>query len=103
MFTKEGGGGGARASAAVHPHLYPLDARLCSQLLHRPPSVVDVVGAVSLRRHGGEIDTARGGKGNMVTSQNITRLCYEMWVNRPEKCYWSEVTEWENPSEVSVD
>lgn len=44
-----------------HPHLYPLDARLYSQLLHRPPSVVDVVGAVSLRRHGGEIDTAGGG------------------------------------------
>lgn len=39
---------------ATHPHLYPLEARLYPQLLHRPPSVADVVGAVSLRRHGGE-------------------------------------------------
>lgn len=40
------------------PHLYPLEAGLHSQLLHRPPGVVDVVGAVSLRRHGGEISPA---------------------------------------------
>lgn len=58
-------------NAATLPHLYPLDARLYSQLLHRPPSVVDVVGAVSLRRHGGEISTAGQGKGKSLTSQAI--------------------------------
>lgn len=61
-------------NAATHPHLYPLDARLYSQLLHRSPSVVDVVGAVSLRRHGGEISTAGQEKGNALTSQAITML-----------------------------
>lgn len=65
---------GECVNAARLPHLYPLDARLYSQLLHRPPSVVDVVGAVSLRRHGGEVSTVGRGKGNTVTSQAITKL-----------------------------
>lgn len=66
--------GGGRVCERGYPHLYPLDARLYPQLLHRPPSVVDVVGAVSLRRHGGEISTAGQRKGNGLTSLAITML-----------------------------
>lgn len=61
-FTKDGGSGTCADATAI-PHLYPLEARLYSQLLHRPPSVVDVVGAVRLRRHGGEINSAGRGEG----------------------------------------
>lgn len=39
-------------------YLYPLNARLYSQLLHRPPGMSDVIGTVSLRRHPGQINTA---------------------------------------------
>lgn len=38
-------------------YLYPLNARLYSQLLHRPPGMGDVIGTVSLRRHPGRINT----------------------------------------------
>lgn len=43
-------------------YLYPLDACLYSQLLHRPPGMGDVIGAVSLRRHPGQISTAMKNK-----------------------------------------
>lgn len=75
MFTKDGGSGTC-ANATTHPHLYPLEARLDSQLLHRPPSVVDVVGAVRLRRHVGEINSAGRGEGNIrkITEYNNASL-----------------------------
>lgn len=83
---------------ATHPHLYPLEARLYPQLLHRPPSVADVVGAVSLRRHGGEISTAGRGREK--------RLLY----HRPERSLINSLGRWlvcvkrENPhAECRVD
>lgn len=41
-------------------YLCPLNARLYSQLLHRPPGLGDVIGTVSLRRHPGRYNTGRG-------------------------------------------
>lgn len=38
-------------------YLYPLNAGLYSQLLHRSSGVADVIGTVSLRRHPGQINT----------------------------------------------
>lgn len=35
-------------------NLYPLNACFYPQLLHRPPSMGDVIGTVSLRRHAGQ-------------------------------------------------
>lgn len=56
MFAKE------CVCVCVRPHLHPFDAGLYPQLVHRPPGVVDVVGAVGLRRHGGDFNAAGRGK-----------------------------------------
>lgn len=45
-------------------YLYPLDARLYSQLLHCSPGMGDIIGAVSLRRHPGQRNTAMEKKKN---------------------------------------
>lgn len=39
-------------------YLYPLDAGLCSQLLHNPPGMNNVIGTVSLWRHPVQHNTA---------------------------------------------
>ncbi|TMS09883.1 Growth arrest and DNA damage-inducible protein GADD45 alpha [Larimichthys crocea] len=53
-------------------YLYPLNARLYSQLLHRPPGMSDVIGTVSLRRHPGQINTATKKNKEKVCSLKVT-------------------------------
>lgn len=57
-------------------YLYPLKARLYSQLLHRLPGMADVVGAVRLWRHLARCNTVTKNKGESLSTSREWCKCF---------------------------